>query len=258
GKEEDVRLGANKFLERQPIETAAQTQDDRKAYTKTVAMPFYDPHELTSWCSTVGFEGITWAFGGTIFVLVYYSSGILGEHINLAVTFGLFLARKLTMTTVVFYMVMHTWEPYAVLLRLKGFMGNTFDLYGGEVNFVSPSYTTGDELGFKIMGTFILVYTVLSATDGKRNARDSHVPILAPLSIRFTVLLVHLATIPIIATGINPVRSLVTTLLYNMEYAWKDQWIFWADPFIGAALATLYHMLVIRPIPFKSTVKIMI
>ncbi|MBA0776088.1 hypothetical protein Gotri_011142, partial [Gossypium trilobum] len=160
GKEEDVRLGANKFLERQPIETAAQTQDDRKAYTETE----------TNRCSTVGFEGIAWAFGGTIFVLVYYSSGIL------------------------------------VLVRLKGFMGNTFDLYGGEVNFVSPSYTKGDGLGFKIMGTFILVYTVLSATDGKRSARDSHIPILAPLSIRFAVLLVHLATLTIIAAGINPTQ----------------------------------------------------
>ncbi|KAK5833223.1 hypothetical protein PVK06_017041 [Gossypium arboreum] len=102
-------------------------------------------------------------------------------------------------------------------------MGNTIDLYGGEINSVSPGYTKGDGLGFEIMGTFILVYTVLSATNGKRSARESHVPILAPLPIRFVVLLVHLATIPITATSINPARSVVTTLLYNKKYAWKDQ-----------------------------------
>ncbi|MBA0837709.1 hypothetical protein Goarm_009845, partial [Gossypium armourianum] len=147
--------------------------------------------------------------------------------------------------------------------------GDIWAVLGKETNHDNCSFLHGDAilgsltqkengLGFKTMGTFILVYTVLSATDGKRSARDSHVPILAPLSIRFVVLLVHLATIPFIVTGIKPARSLVTTLLYNMEYAWKDQWIFWADPFIGAALATLYHMLVIRPIPFKSNVKIKI
>ncbi|RXH93671.1 hypothetical protein DVH24_014247 [Malus domestica] len=70
---------------------------------------------------------------------------------------------------------------------------------------VNHGYTRGDGLGAEIVGTFVLVYTVFSATDAKRNARDSHVP-----------------------------------------------WIFWVGPFIGAALAALYHQIVIRAIPFKT------
>lgn len=63
---------------------------------------------------------------------------------------------------------------------------------------------------------------------------------------------VHLATIPITGTGINPARSLGAAIVYNKEHAWDDHWIFWVGPFIGAALAALYHQVIIRAIPFKS------
>ncbi|MBF6202126.1 aquaporin, partial [Nocardia cyriacigeorgica] len=138
GKEEDVRLGANRFNERQPIGTAAQSLDD-KDYKEPPPAPLFEPGELTSWsfyragiaefmatflflyitvltvmgvvkdktkCTTVGIQGIAWAFGGMIFALVYCTAGISGGHINPAVTFGLFLARKLSLTRAVFYMVM--------------------------------------------------------------------------------------------------------------------------------------------------------
>ena len=111
GKEEDVRLGANKFSERQPIGTSAQDKD----YKEPPPAPLFEPGELTSWsfyrariaefmatflflyitiltvmgvvkfnskCSTVGIQiqGIAWAFGGMIFALVYCTAGISGEH----------------------------------------------------------------------------------------------------------------------------------------------------------------------------------
>ncbi|XP_060972472.1 aquaporin PIP1-1-like [Cannabis sativa] len=134
---------------------------------------------------------------------------------------------------------------------------------------LTAGYTKGGGLGAEIIGTFVLVYTVFSTTDAKRNARDSHVPssdfvpffsyffgvveqILAPLPIGFAVFLVHLATIPITGTGINPARSLGAAIIFNKDHAWDDHWIFWVGPFIGAALAAVYHQIVIRAIPFKS------
>ncbi|CAN1257057.1 Aquaporin PIP1-2 [Linum perenne] len=270
GKEEDVRLGANKFNERQPIGTAAQTHDD-KDYREPPPAPLFEPGELTSWsfyragiaefiatflflyisvltvmgvvkspskCSTVGIQGIAWAFGG---------------HINPAVTFGLFLARKLSLTRAVFYMVMQCLGAICGAGVVKGFEGKQqYMLLGGGANSVNPGYTKGDGLGAEIVGTFVLVYTVFSATDAKRSARDSHVPILAPLPIGFAVFLVHLATIPITGTGINPARSLGAAIIFNQDKGWDDHWIFWVGPFIGAALAALYHTVVIRAIPFKK------
>ncbi|RWW00358.1 hypothetical protein GW17_00036690 [Ensete ventricosum] len=326
GKEEDVRVGANKFPERQPIGTAAQSQE--KDYKEPPPAPLFEPGELKSWsfyragiaefmatflflyitiltvmgvvkssskCSTVGIQGIAWAFGGMIFALVYCTAGIsgplshpssfffgyfhrfyfdscfltlsfyhqppsktfprvswIGGHINPAVTFGLFLARKLSLTRALFYMVMQCLGAICGAGVVKGFQKGVYENNGGGANVVAAGYSKGDGLGAEIVGTFILVYTVLSATDAKRNARDSHVPILAPLPIGFAVFLVHLATIPITGTGINPARSLGAAIIYNKDHAWDDHWIFWVGPFIGAALAAFYHQIVIRAIPFKS------
>lgn len=110
-KEEDVHVGANKFPERQPIGTAAQSQDEGKDYKEPPPAPLFEPGELTSWsfyragiaefvatflflyitiltvmgvlkapnkCASVGIQGIAWAFGGMIFALVYCTAGISG------------------------------------------------------------------------------------------------------------------------------------------------------------------------------------
>jgi len=70
--------------------------------------------------------------------------------------------------------------------------------------------------------------------------------VLAPLPIGFAVFMVHLATIPITGTGINPARSLGAAVIYNKDKAWDDQWIFWVGPLIGAAIAAAYHQYVLR------------
>ncbi|XBI90657.1 hypothetical protein VPH35_028230 [Triticum aestivum] len=124
-------------------------------------------------CGGVGVLGIAWAFGGMIFVLVYCTAGISGGHINPAVTFGLFLARKVSL-------------------------------------------------------------------------------VLAPLPIGFAVFMVHLATIPITGTGINPARSLGAAVIYNKDKAWDDQWIFWVGPMIGAAIAAFYHQYILRAGAIKA------
>lgn len=100
-----------------------------------------------------------------------------GGHINPAVTFGLFLARKLSLTRAVFYIVMQCLGAICGAGVVKGFEKGLYESSGGGANVVSHGYTKGDGLGAEIIGTFVLVYTVFSATDAKRNARDSHVPV---------------------------------------------------------------------------------
>ncbi|VFR03677.1 unnamed protein product [Cuscuta campestris] len=105
GKEEDVKVGANKYSERMPLGTSAQGKD----YRESPPAPLFEPGELHSWsfwragiaefmatflflyitvltvmgysrsaskCATVGVQGIAWAFGGMIFALVYCTAGI--------------------------------------------------------------------------------------------------------------------------------------------------------------------------------------
>ncbi|KAH7547901.1 hypothetical protein ACOSP7_032833 [Xanthoceras sorbifolium] len=203
-------------------------------------------------CGGVGILGIAWAFGGMIFVLVYCTAGISGGHINPAVTFGLFLARKVSLVRAVMYMVVQCLGAICGVGLVKAFQSAYYVKHGGGANELAEGYSKGVGLGAEIVGTFVLVYTVFSATDPKRSARDSHIPVLAPLPIGFAVFMVHLATIPITGTGINPARSLGAAVIYNKEKAWDDQWIFWVGPFIGAAIAAFYHQFILRAAAAKA------
>ncbi|XP_055830697.1 aquaporin PIP2-4-like [Solanum dulcamara] len=203
-------------------------------------------------CGGVGILGIAWAFGGMIFILVYCTAGISGGHINPAVTFGLFLARKVSLIRAILYMVAQCLGAICGVGFVKAFQSAYYNRYGGGVNVMAPGHNKGVGLGAEIIGTFVLVYTVFSATDPKRNARDSHVPVLAPLPIGFAVFMVHLATIPITGTGINPARSFGAAVIYNGDKAWDEHWIFWVGPFIGAFIAALYHQFVLRAGAIKA------
>lgn len=271
------------------VEVAEQGEFQSKDYQDPPPAPLIDPEELTKWslyraaiaefiatllflyvtvltvigysqqrdtttdpCSGVGILGIAWAFGGMIFILVYCTAGISGGHINPAVTFGLFLARKVSLVRALLYILAQCAGAICGCGLVKAFQSAYYVRYKGGANMLSDGYNKGTGLGAEIIGTFVLVYTVFSATDPKRNARDSHVPVLAPLPIGFAVFMVHLATIPITGTGINPARSFGAAVIFNEEKAWDDQWIFWVGPFIGAAIAAIYHQYVLRAGAIKA------
>ncbi|KAE8729498.1 Ribosomal protein L11 family protein [Hibiscus syriacus] len=232
------------------IETAAEQRGEAKDYhdpplvTVLTVIGYKvqtDPTKNTvdADCGGVGILGIPWAFGGMIFILVYCTAGISGGHINPAVTFGLFFGTA--------------WVPICGCGLVKAFQKTYYyNNYGGGANEVAAGFNNGTGFGAEIIGTFVLVYTVFAATDPKRNARDSHVPALAPLPIGFAVFMVHLATISVTGTGINPARSFGAAVIYNKEKAWDDQWIFWVGPFIGAAIAAFCHQYILRAEAVKA------
>ncbi|KAG2260593.1 hypothetical protein Bca52824_079887 [Brassica carinata] len=250
GKEEDVRVGANKFPERQPIGTSAQSDKD---YKEPPPAPLFEPGELSSW--SFWRAGIAEFIATFLFLYITVLTNQRGwpggvERASVSIR-----TRVRTAGQAIGSCLLHGHAmPRSHLRRrcCQRLPAYPYQTLGGGANTVAPGYTKGSGLGAEIIGTFVLVYTVFSATDAKRSARDSHVPILAPLPIGFAVFLVHLATIPITGTGINPARSLGAAIIYNKDHAWDDHWIFWVGPFIGAALAALYHQLVIRAIPFKT------
>ncbi|KAG6386310.1 hypothetical protein SASPL_155205 [Salvia splendens] len=192
-------------------------------YVTVLTVIGYKSQSAADQCGGVGILGIAWAFGGMIFVLVYCTAGISGGHINPAVTFGLFLARKVSLVRAVLYMVAQCLGAVCGCGLVKAFQKAYYVRYGGGANELADGYSTGTGVAAEIIGTFVLVYTVFAATDPKRNARDSHVPVLAPLPIGFAVFMVHLATIPITGTGINPARSFGAAVIYGKDKAWDDQ-----------------------------------
>ncbi|PIA37383.1 hypothetical protein AQUCO_03000165v1 [Aquilegia coerulea] len=108
-------------------------------YITVLTVIGYKSQSLNDPCGGVGILGIAWAFGGMIFVLVYCTAGISGF--------------------------------------VKAFQKTYYETYGGGANELAQGYNKGTGLAAEIIGTFVLVYTVFSATDPKRSARDSHVPV---------------------------------------------------------------------------------
>ncbi|OMO81321.1 Major intrinsic protein [Corchorus olitorius] len=215
-------------------------------YITVLTVIGYKSQSAADACSGVGILGIAWAFGGMIFVLVYCTAGISGGHINPAVTFGLLLARKVSLVRAIAYIVAQSVGAICGVGIVKALQETNYMMYGGGANSVAEGFSVGTGLGAEIIGTFVLVYTVFSATDPKRSARDSHVPVLAPLPIGFAVFMVHLATIPVTGTGINPARSIGAAVIYGKHETWENHWIFWVGPFVGAAIAAFYHQWILR------------
>lgn len=196
-------------------------------------------------CGGVGLLGEASAFGGMISLLIYCISAISGGHVNPAVTFALFLARKVSLPRAVLYIVAQCLGALCGTALVKGIQGNFYASNGGGSNSVSPAYSKETALLAEIIGTFVVVYTVFSAADPKRKVRHSHIPVLAPLPIGLAVFLVHLATTPITGTSINPARSFGPAVIYGNQNSWDDLWIFWVGPLIGAAIATAYNQYIL-------------
>ncbi|EEE60347.1 hypothetical protein OsJ_13461 [Oryza sativa Japonica Group] len=178
-----------------------------------------------------GVLGIAWAFGGLIFVLgVAAASGAVHD--------GAVRGRRVRRRA----------------RQGDARVGGQYARHGGGANELAAGYSAGAGVVAEMVGTFVLVYTVFSATDPKRKARDSHVPVLAPFPIGLAVLVVHLATIPITGTGINPARSLGPALVLGLgtTKAWSHLWIFWVGPFAGAAAAMIYHHYILRGAAAKA------
>ena len=110
-------------------------------------------------------------------MLLNIAGGYAGGHINPAVTFGLFLARKVSLVRAVLYMAAQSLGAICGCALVKAFQNGHYIKYGGGANSLADGYSSGTGLAAEIIGTFVLVYTVFSATDPKRNARDSHVPV---------------------------------------------------------------------------------
>jgi aquaporin PIP len=128
-------------------------------------------------CGGVGLLGVAWAFGGTIFLLVYCTAGVSGGHVNPAVTLGLLVARKVTLLRAALYVAAQCLGAVCGAGLVRALNSAHFARHGGGANVVGDGYSKGAGLAAEVAGTFVLVYTVFSASDAKRSARDSHIPV---------------------------------------------------------------------------------
>jgi aquaporin Z len=187
----------------------------------------------------IGLLGVSLAFGLTVVTMAYAIGHISGCHLNPAVTIGLATAGRFSTKEVpgyivaqlvgaciaagVLYVIASGAAPFNVA---DGFAANGY----GEH---SPGgYSMTAALVAEIVFTMMFVLVILGATSDKAPAG------FAPLAIGLCLTLVHLVTIPVTNTSVNPARS-TSQALFVGDWAVSQLWLFWVAPIVGAILAGL-------------------
>jgi len=193
----------------------------------------------------IGFLGVALAFGLTVLVMVYAVGHISGGHFNPAVTFGAAIAGRIEWKAVPAYMVTQIVAAsvaglalFAIASGKDGFNAVTSGFASNGYGDRSPNgYNMVSALLAEIILTAIFLYVILGATD-KRAPKG-----FAGLAIGLTLTLIHLVSIPITNTSVNPARSIGVAWFAGPE-AIGQLWLFIVAPLVGAAIAGLsYHKL---------------
>lgn len=189
----------------------------------------------------IGFLGVALAFGLTVLTMAFAIGHISGCHLNPAVSVGLMVGGRFPAAELV---------PYVVAQVLGGLAGGAvlyliatgkagFDVTAG---FASNGYGEHSPGGYNLMSalvtevvmTFMFLIIILGATDKRAPAG------LAPIAIGLGLTLVHLISIPVTNTSVNPARS-TGVALFEGGWAISQLWLFWLAPIVGAALAGLVY-----------------
>ena len=183
----------------------------------------------------IGFVGVALAFGLTVLTMAYTVGGISGGHFNPAVTFGLWAGKRFPAADILPYVVAQVLGAVAaagvlfVIARGKagfdavasGFASNGFDAH-------SPGgYSMIAALVAEIVLTCFFLLIILGVTHKRAPAG------FGPLAIGLALTLIHLISIPVTNTSVNPARSTGPALFVG-GWALSQLWLFWVAPIVGA------------------------
>lgn len=196
----------------------------------------------------IGFAGVALAFGLTVLTMAYAVGHISGGHFNPAVSFGLWASGRFDIKDLVPYILAQCIGALAagstLLFILSGKEGFAIDNSKAGV-FASNGYGAFSPDGYSMNAAFIAEFVltmffliiILGATDKLANGK------FAGIAIGLALTLIHLVSIPITNTSVNPARSTSQALLAQGEPL-SQLWLFWAAPVAGAiAGGIIYKML---------------
>lgn len=185
----------------------------------------------------IGFMGVALAFGLTVLTMAYAVGHVSGGHFNPAVTIGCAVAKRFKWKDVPAYVITQVVAGllagaalFAIASGREGFTATG--------NMAANGYGAGSPAGYGLMAAFLaeviltafFLIVILGTT-------DSRAPVgFAPLAIGLSLTLIHLISIPITNTSVNPARS-TAVAFFNGDGAPMQLWLFWVAPIIGAAIA---------------------
>ena len=189
----------------------------------------------------IGFVGVSFAFGLTVLTMAYAIGHVSGCHLNPAVSLGLWAGGRFPASELIPYMITQVLGAIAgagiLYLIASGKAG--FDLAGG---FASNGYGEHSPGGYTLLAglvtefvmTFGFLFVILGSTHG--NAPKG----FAPIAIGLCLTLIHLISIPVTNTSVNPARSTGPAVFVG-GWALSQLWLFWLAPLLGAAVAGVVY-----------------
>ncbi|MGL4835487.1 MAG: aquaporin Z, partial [Shewanella sp.] len=192
----------------------------------------------------IGFVGVSLAFGLTVLTMAFAIGHISGCHLNPAISIGLWAGGRFPAKDVVPYIFAQVLGGLAAggVLYLIASGKADFSLAGG---FASNGYGEHSPGGYSMQAALIaeivltafFLIVIMGSTDKRAPAG------LAPIAIGLCLTLIHLISIPVTNTSVNPARS-TAVALYVGDWATAQLWLFWVAPIIGGVLgATIYKFI---------------
>nr|MBP8051323.1 aquaporin Z [Aeromonas sp.] len=192
----------------------------------------------------IGLLGVALAFGLTVLTMAYAIGHISGCHLNPAVTVGLWAGGRFPASGVVPYIVAQVLGGIAaggvLYVIASGQAG--FDVSAG---FASNGYGEHSPGGYSLLAALVcevvmtgfFLFVIMGAT-------DSRAPVgFAPIAIGLCLTLIHLISIPVTNTSVNPARSTGVALFVG-DWAVSQLWLFWVAPIVGAILGALAYRVI--------------
>ena len=219
-----------------------------------LAAIFLSPFEDGVVSTGIGFLGVALAFGLTVVTAAYALGHISGGHFNPAVTVGVLVARRIEVREAIVYIVSQLVGAIIaaaiIVVIANGADGFSVGTDAGQSTLAANGFADHSPGGYdwlaalvaEVVLTFFFLLVILGVTG--RGAPAG----FAPLTIGLTLTLIHLISIPVTNTSVNPARSTGPALFVG-GWAIEQLWLFWLAPIVGAALAGVVHHYVIEERP---------
>lgn len=189
----------------------------------------------------IGLLGVSLAFGLTVLTMAFAIGHISGCHLNPAVSIGLWSGGRFPTSELGPYIIAQVLGAIAAAAILfviasgqAGFDASDGFASNGYGQHSPGGYTLTAALVCEIIMTFMFLIIILGATDARAPQG------FAPIAIGLALTLVHLISIPVTNTSVNPARS-TGVAIFQGSWALSQLWLFWLAPFIGALLAGLVY-----------------
>jgi aquaporin Z len=192
----------------------------------------------------IGFAGVSLAFGLTVLTMAYAIGHVSGCHLNPAVSLGLVVGGRFRAGDLLPYVVAQVAGAVvgAAILYLIATGKAGFDVHAGFASngygeHSPDGYSLGAALLCEFVMTFLFLIVILGATDERAPSG------FAPIAIGLCLTLIHLISIPVTNTSVNPARS-TGPALFAGAWALGQLWAFWVAPLAGAACAGVAYRLI--------------